>query len=134
MSQFQLFDSVTLKEPLQLDSGSVAPEGSPGAIVEMFNDGEAYMVELFGGWVKVDGAEGFIPADRADPNAFMETIGVETVYTDQIQLVSSAADNVGIRGQLLALMDELPDATLEKVKDFAEFLKSKQPKPIEISS
>jgi hypothetical protein len=31
----------------------------------------------------------------------------------------------GVRSQLLALMDELPDAKLETIRDFAEFLKSK---------
>jgi hypothetical protein len=134
MSQFQLFDSVKLKDPLLLDTGDTAPVGSPGAIVEIFNNGEAYMVELFGRWVKADVGKDFIPADRDDPESFMETIGVETVYPHQIYLVKPARETVGIRAQILALMEELPEATLEEVRDFAEFLKHKQRKTIETSS
>jgi hypothetical protein len=87
MSQFQLFDSVKLTEDLQLDTGDIAPIGLPGAIVEIFNDGEAYMVELFGQWVKADVNGDFILSDRDDSDALMETIGVETVYPHQIHLV-----------------------------------------------
>jgi hypothetical protein len=134
MSQFQLFDSVKLKESLPLDAGEIAPQGSPGAIVEVFNDGEAYLVELFGGWVKAEVGQDFVPADRDEPQAFMSTIGVETVYPHQIHLVKPARETVGIRAQLLALMDELPEATLEEVRDFAEFLKSKHCKPVETPS
>jgi hypothetical protein len=125
MSQFQLFDSITLADALPLDDGKIAPIGSPGAIVEVFNNGEAYLVELFGGWVTAEVGKEFSPADRCDSNSFMETIGLETVYPHQIQLIKSAGETNEIRSQLLALMDELPDAKLEKVRDFAEFLKSK---------
>jgi len=51
VSQFQLFDAVKLKSEIPLEDGGTAPEGCMGSIVEVFNDGEAYMVELFGGWV-----------------------------------------------------------------------------------
>jgi hypothetical protein len=105
MSQFQLFDSVKLKESLPLDAGEIAPQGSLGAIVEVFNDGEAYLMELFGGWAKAEVGQDFVPADRDDPQAFMSTIGVETVYPHQIHLVKPARETVGIRAQLLALMD-----------------------------
>jgi hypothetical protein len=124
MSQFQLFDSIKLTDALPLDDGEVAPIGAPGAIVEVFNNGEAYLVELFGGWVTAEVGQDFSPADRREANSFMETIGVETVYPHQIHLVKSAKTN-GVRSQLLALMDELPDAKLETIRDFAEFLKSK---------
>lgn len=134
MSQFQLFDSVKLREPLLLDTGDTAPIGSPGAIVEIFNNGEAYLVELFGSWVKAAVGNDFIPADRDDPDSFMATIGVETVYPHQIYLVKPARETVGIRAQILALMDELPDATLEEVRDFAEFLKHKQRKTVKTLS
>ena len=90
MSQFKLFDSVKLKDSLILDTGETIPEDSLGAIVEIFNDGEAYMVELFGGWVKAEGGKDFSPTDRDDPESFMETIGVETLYPHQIILVNSA--------------------------------------------
>lgn len=134
MSQFQLFDSVKLKEPIALDEGSFAPEGTPGAIVEVFNNGEAYLVELFAGWVKADVVGDFVPSDRTDPDSFMETIGVETVYPHQIRLVKPAHETVGVRAQILALMDELPESTLEEIKNFAEFLQQKHQKSIESAS
>jgi hypothetical protein len=124
MSQFQLFDSIKLTDALPLDDGKIAPFDSPGAIVEVFNNGEAYLVELFGGWVTAEVGQDFSPADRREANSFMETIGVETVYPHQICLVKSAKTN-GVRSQLLALIDELSDAKLETIRDFAEFLKSK---------
>ncbi|MEL6555153.1 MAG: hypothetical protein AAFQ63_17065 [Cyanobacteria bacterium J06621_11] len=48
-----------------------------GSIVEVLNDGEAYMVELFGGWV-TDAEDGdFAPSTREAVDSFMETIGIE---------------------------------------------------------
>lgn len=91
MTQLQLFDSIQLKEPIALSDGDTAPTGTPGAIVEIFNDGEAYLVELFGGWVKQVG-QNWLPSDRNDPQAFRETIGVETVYPHQLQPVHSLAN------------------------------------------
>jgi hypothetical protein len=78
MSQFQLFDSIQLKEPIQIDLNTIAPIGTPGAIVEIFNNGEAYMVELFGTWVKLGENGDFTASDRTDPKSFLEpcaTIG-----------------------------------------------------------
>lgn len=126
MSQFQLFDSVKLKEAISLSEGGFAPEGTPGAIVEVFKDGKAYMVELFGGWVKAEVGEDFVSSDRKASDSFMETIGVETVYSHQLRLVKTAHETVSIRAQLLALIDELPENTLEQVKNFAEFLQQRQ--------
>ncbi|NJL41519.1 MAG: DUF2281 domain-containing protein [Leptolyngbyaceae cyanobacterium SM1_4_3] len=128
---FDSFDTVKLKEPISITDTSysdenIAPQGTVGVIVEIFNNGEAYMVELFGGWVKADVSGGFASADRRDPESFMETIGVETIYPHQIHLVKPARETVGIRAQLLALMDELSEDKLEEVKNFAEFLKQKQ--------
>lgn len=134
MSQFQLFDSVKLKESIPLSEGGSAPEGTPGVIVEVFKNGEAYMVELFGGWVKADVGGDFVPSERDSPDSFMETLGVETVYPEQIRLVKPARETVGVRAQLLALMDELPETTLEEVKNFAEFLQQKQQKSVETAS
>ena len=48
MSQFQLFDNVQLLESVTLVEGEVVLESKPGAIVEVFNAGEAFLVELFG--------------------------------------------------------------------------------------
>ena len=93
---FQLFDIVQLTEAIPLFGdftnaaiqSDVAPLGTHGAIVEMFNDGEAYLVELFGNWIKVGvEANELIAAEPDDPQAFRETIGVETVYPHQLRLV-----------------------------------------------
>jgi hypothetical protein len=134
MSQFQLFDSVKLKEAILLSEGGSAPEGTPGAIVEVFNNGEAYLVELFGKWVRADVEGNFIPSDQAASDSFMETLGVETVYPQQLRLVKPARETVGIRAQLFALINELPENTLEEVKNFAEFLQQKQHKSPEKAS
>jgi len=126
MSQFELFDSVKLKESIPLEEGGTAPEGCVGSIVEVFNNGEAYMVELFGGWVTDTEDGDFVASTGEAAGSFMETIGVETVSPQQIRLVTPAREAVGVRAQLLALVDELPEATLEEVRNFAEFLKQKR--------
>ena len=126
MSQFQLFDAVKLTSEILLEDGDTAPEGCMGSIVEVFNDGEAYMVELFGGWVVDTEDGGFAPSTREAVDSFMETIGVETLSPHQVRLVTPAREAVGVRAQLLALVDELPETTLEEVRNFAEFLKRKQ--------
>ncbi|MCY7386149.1 MAG: DUF4926 domain-containing protein [Microcoleus sp. CAN_BIN18] len=86
MSQFKLFDAVNLIEAVALTDGGIAPPETAGAIVEIFKNGEAYLVELFGGWVKAEVGGDFIPATQDEPGAFMETIGVETVYPHQLRL------------------------------------------------
>lgn len=90
MSQFQLFDSVKLRESLVLEDGSTAPEGTAGAIVEVFNDGEAYMVELFGRWVTAEPGGDFVDSSADAPEVFMESFGVETVAPGKIYMVQSA--------------------------------------------
>ena len=69
------------------------------AIVEVFNGGEAceaYMVELFGGWVKAEVGGDFVPVTEDEPGAFMETLGVETVYPHQLKLVKPVGEIMGI--------------------------------------
>ena len=129
MSQFQLFDAVKLKEALPLENDTMAPAGAAGAVVEVFEEGEAYLVEIFGGWVIAAANGDFIESQPDNPDSFMETIGIETVSPDQIYLVMPARETVGVRAELLALMDELSENTLEEVKHFAEFLKQKQLNP-----
>ncbi|MEG4166803.1 MULTISPECIES: DUF4926 domain-containing protein [unclassified Microcoleus] len=90
MSKFQLLDAVTLTEAVALADGEIAPPQTAGTIVEVFKNGEAYLVELFGGWVKAEVGGDFVPATEDEPGAFMETIGVETVYPHQLQLLKSA--------------------------------------------
>ena len=52
MSKFQLLDAVNLTEGVALADGEIAPPQTAGTIVEVFKNGEAYLVELFGGMGK----------------------------------------------------------------------------------
>ena len=124
--QFQLFDSVKLTEEIPLTDGGTVAVGTVGAIVEVFNNGEAYLVELFGDWVKYDEQENFVPASREHKGAFMETIGVETVYPQQLKLVKPARETMGVRGHLLAILDNLSEKELIEIRNFAESLQQKQ--------
>jgi hypothetical protein len=92
----------------------------------LLDNGEAYLVELFGGWVKAEVGGDFIPANQDEPDAFMETLGVETVYPHQVQLVKSAREIMGVREHLAAVLDNLSDDLVAEVRDFAEFLQQKQ--------
>ncbi len=128
MSKFQLLDAVTLIEAVALADGEIAPPQTAGAIVEVFKNGEAYLVELFGGWVKAEVGGDFVPATQDEPGAFMETIGVETVYPHQLQLVKSASEMMGVRERLQSVLDNLSEDLVAEVCDFAEFLQEKQQK------
>ncbi|MBD1873120.1 DUF2281 domain-containing protein [Nodosilinea sp. FACHB-131] len=126
MSQFQIFDSVKTVDLVPLTEGGVAPEGTTGAIVEVFNEGEAFLIELFGQWVKYNNEGDFVPSTQDDPNAFMETLGVERVYPHQITLLAAARDVMGDRSSLRVLADELSDDLVAEVLDFAEFLQQRR--------
>lgn len=126
MTRFELFDSVKLTEAIALNDGGTEPPGTLGAVVEVFKEGEAYMVELFGDWVKYDTAENLVPANRQDAESFLETIAVEVVYPHQLQLVKHVEETVGVRARLAAVLDELSEDLLAEVQDFAEFLLQKR--------
>ncbi len=126
MTKYGLYDAVALKEALILADGATAWSGTQGTIVEVLGDGEAYLVELFGGWVMADAAGTLIPAERSNPESFMETIGVEMVRSQQLRLIQAAEKVLGVRSHLLATLDELPDALVVEVADFADFLRQKQ--------
>ncbi|MBD1812624.1 DUF2281 domain-containing protein [Microcoleus vaginatus DQ-U2] len=128
MSKFQLLDAVTLTEGVALADGEIAPPQTAGTIVEVFKNGEAYLVELFGGWVKAEVGGDFVPATQDEPESFMETIGVETVYPHQLQLVKSASEMMGVRERLQSVLDNLSEDLVAEVCDFAEFLQEKQQK------
>jgi hypothetical protein len=125
MTPFVLFDAIELSTSITLTGGETAAAGTPGTIVEVLSGGEAYMVELFGGWVKASTSGALISVDPTDPDAFTQTIGLEVLHPQQIRLVKSAAEVVGSRSQLLTTLDELPDALVAEVVDFAEFLRQK---------
>jgi hypothetical protein len=128
MSKFQMYDSVTLNQDIQLHTGKIAPQGTDGAIVEIFKDGEAYLVELFGGWLKFTTEGDAIETSQDDPEAFRDTLDVETIYPHQINLVNvdQQSDKHKVKQQLLALLDLLPEESILQVKDFTEFLCYKQ--------
>lgn len=126
MTDFQLFDSVVLREAVPLADGTTAPAGTPGAIVDVLSGGEAFAVELFGGWVAPDAAATFQPAAANATGAFVQTLGVEVVGPLQIRRVRPAAEAVGARTHLLALTEALPDHMVEEVAHFAEFLQQRE--------
>lgn len=126
MTRFQLFDGVKLTEEIPLTDGGVAHVGTVGAIVEVLGDGKAYIVELFSDWVKYDENGDFLPATQDESGSFMETIGVETVYPQQLILTIPARETMGIREHLTAVLDNLSDDLVAEVRDFAEFLQQKQ--------
>ncbi|HUM67765.1 MAG TPA: hypothetical protein PLK31_02825 [Chloroflexota bacterium] len=123
---YELCDSVKLRQAITLADGQNVAASTPGVVVEVFAGGEAYLVELFGDWVKVDPSGEFIPADANDQEAFTETIGLATLSEQQLELLKPAQQTVGARTQLLTVVDDLPEAMLTEVVDFAEFLRQKQ--------
>ncbi len=125
MRPFQVLDSVKLTEALQLVSGETAPIGSPGTIVEVVNPHKIYRVELLGQWVRAELDGDFFIAEPSADQSYMESIGIETVYSHLIQIIKPAPELSDIRGQLLTLIHELPEPKLKEVRDFAEFLKSR---------
>jgi hypothetical protein len=126
MTRFQLFDNVKLTENIPLSDGGIAPQETMGTIVEVFNNGISYLVELFGDWVKYDEKGNFIMANKDEKDAFMSTLGVETVYDYQIVLTVSAKEIMGVKEHLNSLIETLPDNLVLEVRDFAEFLQQKQ--------
>ena len=123
MKSFNLFDTVKTIEAIPLVNGDIAPINTIGVIVEIYNDGEAYEVELFGDWVEYNQEGKLIISHSNSSNSFVETIAVITLYPQQISFVKPARETVGIRAQLLGVLDELSEEKLNQVKDFAETLR-----------
>jgi hypothetical protein len=69
-----------------------------------------------------------IEASQDDPEAFRDTLDVETIYPHQINLVNAhqQIDKQKVTQQLLALLELLPEESILQVKDFTEFLCYKQ--------
>lgn len=116
MTQFQLFDGVKLIEDIPLTDGGVVNEGTIGTIVEVLGEGKAYIVELFGGWVKYDENGNFVSATQDEAELFMETIGVETVYPHQLVLTIPDRETMGVREHLTAVLDNLSDDLVAEVR------------------
>lgn len=81
----QLFDSVELREAVALAEGQIVPAGTRGAVVELFQDGQMVLVELFGDLVKVAEDSHLVAASDDDPQAFAETIGLVTLSPRQVR-------------------------------------------------
>ncbi|MEB3192248.1 MAG: hypothetical protein VKL42_18055 [Snowella sp.] len=123
MKSFNLFDTVKTIEAITLGDGNILPINTIGVIVEIYNNGEAYEVELLGNWVEYNSLGKLTVSHSNNSNAFVETIAVMTLYPQQISFVKPARETVGIRAQLLGILDELSEEKLDQVKDFAETLR-----------
>ena len=123
--KFALFDAVELTESTTLAEGQIVPVGSKGAIVEVFNQGEAYLVELFGQWIRPDHTGRWLASDANHKDAFVDTRGVALLTANQMRLFQPAAQTVGERTRLLFVVDKLPESLVKEVADFAEFLQHK---------
>jgi hypothetical protein len=126
MVNYELFDSVRLREAIALPDGQRVEAGAQGVVVELFADRQAYLVELFGDWVTASDDGDLTPATADDPEAFTETIGLATLTSQQIELLQPARKTVGPKTHLLTVVADLPEYMVTEVVDFAEFLRQKQ--------
>jgi len=126
MVQFQLFDAVKLTQSVPLNDGALAPPGTPGAVVEVLGEGDAYLVEIFGPWVRPDEQGNTVPAQPGEASAFQRTLDVVTLTGAEMALVTPAMQSVGPQAQLLSIVDELPQVMVAEIVDFAQFLRHKQ--------
>lgn len=131
MEQFELFDQVQLTEAIPLSGEmsnalellAVTPVGTMGTIVEVLEPGEAFLVELFGDWVRLEEGAGLVRSTPEHPTAFRETLGVETVKAAQMKFLHRPS---AVKGDLFRLLDAMPESLLAEVQDFAEFLQHRQ--------
>jgi hypothetical protein len=126
MANYELFDSVRLRQAITIPDGRHIEAGTQAVVVELFADGQAYLVELFGDWVTAGDDGDLIPATADDPKAFTETIGLATLTSQQIELLQPALKTVGAKTHLLTVVADLPEYMVTEVVDFAEFLRQKQ--------
>ncbi|MEM9002563.1 MAG: DUF2281 domain-containing protein [Cyanobacteria bacterium P01_F01_bin.86] len=128
---FNLLDQVQLTEPIPLSGDmsnalelpETAPVGTIGTIVEVLEPNEAFWVELFGDWVTLQAPTGLLRTEADNPEAFRETLGVETVHSHQMTVRQSSN---AVKMDLFRLLDEMPETLLKEVQTFAEFLQHKQ--------
>jgi len=70
-----------------LEPSELAPAVAVGTIVEVLEPGQAFLVELFGDWVKLRKSDGLCRAEAQEEGAFRETLGVEVVYPQQMTTI-----------------------------------------------
>jgi len=126
MPQFQLFDAIKLTHSVVLDDGSLAPIETPGAVVEVLDEGNGYLVELFGGWVRRDALGSTVRALPEEKGAFQQTLDVVMLTAAEMALVLPAMQSVGPQTQLLSIVEELPQEVVAEIVNFAQFLRHKQ--------
>ena len=131
MEQLELFDQVQLTEAIPLcgemsnalEPLAVATVGTSGTIVEVLEPGEAFLVELFGDWVRLEGEAGLVRSTPDYSTAFRETLGVEVVKAAQMSLLHRPNP---VKRDLFRLLDNMPESLLMEVQAFAEFLQHRQ--------
>ncbi len=96
--------------------------------MEVLGNGKAYIVELFGDWVKYNEQGDFVPAIQEEADSFMETIGIETAYPHQLILTIPARETMGIREHLTAVLDNLSDDLVAEVRDESRVFAAKTTK------
>jgi hypothetical protein len=127
--KFALFDAVELTQATTLAEGQVVPTGTHGAIVEVLDQGDAYLVELFGQWVQQTQEGALIAAQPEAATAFVETLGIALLTPDQLRLRQPADQTVGEHTRLLSVVEGMPAHLVKEVADFAEFLYQKRMPP-----
>ncbi|MGG6239575.1 hypothetical protein ACQ4N7_13185 [Nodosilinea sp. AN01ver1] len=131
MEQFELFDQVQLTDAIPLSGEmsnaleplEIAPVGIIGTIVEVLEPGEAFLVELFGDWVRLEEGAGLVRSTPNHATAFRETLGVEVVKAAQMNLLHRPS---AVKSDLFRLLDNMPESLLAEVQTFAEFLQHRQ--------
>ncbi len=123
--KFSLYDAVELTQSISLADEQTAPTGTTGAVVEVLNQGDAYLVELFGQWVQQNQEGNLIAAQPGDVAAFVETLGVALATPEQLRLRQPAEQTVGEHARLYTVVESMPAHLVKEVADFAEFLHQK---------
>jgi Protein of unknown function (DUF2281)/Domain of unknown function (DUF4926) len=130
MKSFKLFDVVELLEPISihgdftnaLEQYTTVPPGTSGTIVEVLEENQAYLVELWGNWIICQDNQRLEQATPDSQSKFRETLGVEVIYAHQLERVEPSHQ---LREDLWDLLENLPEELLAEVKIFAEFLEYK---------
>ncbi|MGA1409267.1 MAG: DUF2281 domain-containing protein [Prochlorotrichaceae cyanobacterium] len=130
MKSFKLFDLVELSEPISingdftnsLEQYTMIPAGTTGTIVEVLEEDQAYLVELWGNWIRCQDNQKLEQAKFDSHNKFRETLGVEVIYAYQLKIVEKTHQ---LREDLWDLLENLPEELLAEIKIFAEFLEYK---------
>lgn len=130
MKSFKLFDLVQLLEPISihgdftnaLEQYTTVPEGTTGKIVEVLEEDQAYLVELWGHWIRCQDNQRLEQAKPDFQDKFRETLGVEIIYAHQLKIVEELAF-IGTETVVSALERTLEDHDGEVRQAAAEALR-----------